>query len=352
MNYDSIDNTDNLSGKQKLVFWVLFIGLMVLAVYGCYVFLSRQVYDLSLWQKLIEDPDHRLAPDEKKGINADGIRSKREAEDFIESDFNIIFSGDSYTYGHLLGTKQTPPMQFELIANQQLAPMTIRVANFGWSSSSPYLSLRLLKDIGKKYKPDLVIFILDATDFKDDHFYSSVIEKKSGYEFIVDHPLLAHFPRKIALATDNYTGWHERWLGYPGSGNYFLFHQPYQKSLPFFESTYQNLVEMNKYVSEQLGAKFIVFAPPRHWQYTDKESPLSWERHNYTPMSEHVLNNFAFWDEKAGEAPFPIVSLLEDFQSSSVYPTTFKKDSHWNPQGARFAAHTMFEHCLKLQCFD
>lgn len=335
---------------KKTAYWFIFIGLLALAGYASFRFLSDQIFGLILWQKLIEDPDHRWKPHERIDINSDGLRSFREAADFKTEDFNIIFAGDSYTFGHLLSAEQAPPMQFEKIAAEKFPGNPVKVVNFGWSSSSPYLSLRLLKDKAAAYKPDVVIFLLDTTDFKDDFFYRNVIEKRGAYKFIVEHPLLAHFPRQIARKTDGFTHWQEKWLGYPDYSNYFLFHQPYEQSLPFFDNTYETLNQINLYVTSELGAKFIVFVPPRHWQYTDKESPQSWERHNYVPMSEYVLNNYRYWNEKSKIASFPIISLLEDFKETTLFPTTFEKDSHWNPDGARLAAELIFERCKKFGC--
>lgn len=336
---------------KQTVFWLVFVALLALAGYAVFRFLSDQLFGLIRWQALIEDPDHRWKPHERDDINSDGLRSAREAGDFKADDFNIIFAGDSFTFGHLLSSEQSPPMQFEKIAMERLPATPVKVVNFGWSSSSPYLSLRLLKDKGPAYKPDLVIFLLDVTDFKDDFFYRNILEKRGPYKFIVEHPLLAHFPRQIARKTDGFTHWQENWLGYPDYSNYFLFHQPYEKSLPFFDNTYEILKQMDIYVTNELGAKLVVFVPPRHWQYTDKESPRSWERHNYVAMGEHALNNYRYWNEKSANATFPIISLLEDFKSTTVFPTTFEKDSHWNPDGARFAAEQIFAHCQKLDCF-
>jgi hypothetical protein len=339
--------------NRERVFWVIYILLLTLVGYYFYRFISVEIYDFILWQKLIEDPDHRWKPHEREDINSDGIRSYHEAKDFQPGDFNILFSGDSYTFGHLLPAGQSTPMQFEKIAVQAFPDKHIKVVNFGWSSSSPYLSLRLLRDKAAKYHPKLVIFILDMTDFKDDYFYQHVIEKIGPYKFIVEHPYLSHFPRKIAQDFDNTTHWQESWLGYPNYSTYFVAHQPYEKSLPFFNATYHNLVAMNDFVTHELGAKFVVIIPPRHWQYTDKESPLSWERHAYVALGPYVLNNFRYFDQKAKEAPFTIVSLLEDFKRTTVFPTTFERDSHWNPDGAKLAAQLIFDHCQKeAHCFD
>lgn len=329
-----------------------FAAILLLSAWGLYKILAREVFDYVLWQKLVNDPDHRHKPHEADDINADGIRSAREAAAFKTDSFNVVFLGDSYTYGYQLTPEESPPMQFEKLASSRLPERDIRVANFGWSSSSPYLSLRLLKDIGKKYHPDLVILVLDVTDYKDDFFYSGIIEKRGAYRFIVDHPLLAHPVRKIARLTDAHTGWQQRLLGYPDSSTYFLFHQPYEQSVPFFDRTYENLVEINRFTTKELGARLLVFIPPRHWQYTDKESPQSWEQHNYEALGPHVLNNFIYFQQKSPTAPFPIIPLIDDFRNSAVFPTTFEKDSHWNAQGANLAAELMLNHCLVLKCFD
>jgi len=174
----------NADSKRKL-FWLAYALLLFVVGYGALQLLWGEIYDLMLWQKLIEDPDHRWKPHEREDINSDGIRSYREASAFKPDDFNIIFSGDSYTFGHLLSAEQSTPMQFEKIVQAAFPHKVIKIANFGWSSSSPYLSLRLLRDKAEKYHPDLVIFILDLTDFKDDFFYQHVIEKTGNYKFIV-----------------------------------------------------------------------------------------------------------------------------------------------------------------------
>ena len=337
--------------SRQTVFWLLFLLVLSLSGYGAYRLLAAEIFGYTLWNKLIQDPDHRWKAHERPDINSDGLRSYEEADAFHPEDFNIIFAGDSFTFGHLLSAEQSMPSRFQELVDASSARPRIHVVNFGWSSSSPYLSLRLLQDKGAKYKPDLVILLLDATDYKDDFFYRGVIEKRDAFKFIVEHPLLSYYPRHLSGLTDSWTHWHEKWLGYPSYSNYFLFHQPLEKSRPFFDGTYEILLAMNEYVTRELGAKFVVFIPPRHWQYTDKESPKSWERHGYVALGPYVLNNFIYFEEKRSAAPFPLVPLLEDFKASPVFPTTFEKDSHWNPDGARLAAEIIYQHCQQIGCF-
>ena len=53
-----------------------------------------------------------------------------------------------------------------------------------WVSSSPLLNLRLLRDVGHKYRPDLVVYSLDMTDFRDDLHYEHALE--AGDELLED----------------------------------------------------------------------------------------------------------------------------------------------------------------------
>jgi hypothetical protein len=133
-----------------------------------------------VWQEkisLINDIDHRLKPN-IEGNNSDGIRCNKEPDAFAPEHLNIIFLGDSFVYGKKVPTKYIFPQRFERMANSYCNPeLTVNVANFGWTSSSPYLSFRLLKDIASKYNPDIVFLCIDMTDFHDDLKYQSVIKR-------------------------------------------------------------------------------------------------------------------------------------------------------------------------------
>lgn len=89
---------------------------------------------------------------------------------------------------------------------------------------------------------------------------------------------------------------------------------------------------------EELGAKYALVVFPRSYQYSDRESPRSWEAGEYEPLGEYVLEPFRYLDEIRGGFDFPVYSLLPDFQNTNVYPTCFPNDPHWNPAGARLAA--------------
>jgi hypothetical protein len=116
--------------------------------------------------------DHRMVPNAERRINSDGVRFASEAEDLTDDDFVVLFLGDSFTYGTLLEYEESYPYRFEALARERPGLGNVRAVNCGWLSSSPLLNLRLLRDVGHKYRPDLVVYSLDMTDFHDDLHYA------------------------------------------------------------------------------------------------------------------------------------------------------------------------------------
>ena len=55
------------------------------------------------------DLDHRMKANPAAGINSDGIRCPVEASDFTADTFNIIFLGDSFTFGSYVNDEVTYP---------------------------------------------------------------------------------------------------------------------------------------------------------------------------------------------------------------------------------------------------
>src|SRR5262249_440735 len=125
---------------------------------------------------LVRNPDHRLRANTSE-TNADGLRTRKEAHDFTDDAMNTAFLGDSFVFGAREFPQLALPAQLERLLQARHPECKVNVANFGWVSSSPYLSLRLLKDIGRKYAPDLVLLGVDMTDFHDDLKYRLLVER-------------------------------------------------------------------------------------------------------------------------------------------------------------------------------
>lgn len=293
-----------------------------------------------------------MKPGDFPDLNSDNIRSLREADDIEIGDFNIILLGDSYVYGYALSEDEAPPAQLEALLREYYGTERINVWNFGWTSSSPYLSLRLLKDIGRKYQPHLVVLNLDMTDFKDDFFYRSVLERQGLFHYFDRFPALVAQAKFLTYRWSFLGSLHERWFGYPAENDYFVTRQPMKHSRLYFDTVLESLAQLHQYSRDELGVPFVVFFPPRHWQYTDREAPNSWERGGFDELGPYALEPFYYFDAVRADLPYAFVPLLEDFRQSEDFPLNFRADSHWNPLGARVAAQMMFRHCLALGCFQ
>ncbi len=330
----------------RIVHALTLLAVLCTVSYGT----AFQVMQAEIFAKVVRDPDHRMQASDKhfSGLNSDNIRSTHEGIDIKDSDFNIVFLGDSFIYGFLMPEEKSPPAQLENILRERFHRNDINVINFGWTSSSPYLDLRLLKDIGKKYKPDLVLLALDMSDYRDEWFYRGVIEQRGFYHFVVQYPRLASWLKNllewIAPAWDA----HKLLFGYSGTGGYFVARQPLEKSQHLFDAIYETLLAIHEYSSQELHVPLAVFVPPRHWQYTDKEAPDTWERGSFDALGPYALENFRYFDDKKSTAPFPLITMLEDFRQTDRFPLNFQKDSHWNKHGAQFFAERVAAHCEQL----
>jgi len=297
----------------------------------------------------VNNIDHWNDP-RRPDINSDLIRSRFEAGHFRPEDFNIIFLGDSYVFGWLLPPEKSFPRQFEKIAREKYPGKNIKVANFGWVSSSPLLSLRLLKKIGAKYHPDLVILCVDMTDFQDDIKYDKLLKRRGIYRLLDLCPMTVLALKKL-LQTPGLGTLHERLYGFPPR-RYFITEQPLEKSERWLTSIRENIDMINRFCRKELGADFILMILPRSFQYSDRECPENWEKEEYTPLGEYSLEPFKYFEEIKGKVEYPVYSLLADFRHTSVFPTCFYDDPHWTEAGARVAAEAIFKHCRRAGCFE
>lgn len=324
------------------------LALVSLAVaLGIAEFVSRKIYADHV-EKLI-DVDHRPKPN-RSGTNADGIRSKVDPNDLRAEDVNVIFLGDSFAYGVKSDAAHALPQRLERIARAALSGRTINVLNFGWSSSSPFLSLRRLHDIGRKYKPDAVILLVDGTDFYDDIAHRKYIAKQGIYAMLDYVPGLFYVLRTAAKRrlSDDAT---ESLLGLP-SNRFFAYDQPLSESRPLLGSIADSIDAIADFTHDQLGARFYLVLSARHFQYSDRESPKNWENDSYTQLGRYVLEPDRYFEEQFGNRKFSYLSLLPAFQATSVFPTTFEDDPHWTDGGTQVAADAILAFCLERGCFD
>jgi len=291
------------------------------------------------------DVDHRMKPDKAKGINPDGLRCAYEAGDFTRDTFNIIFLGDSFTYGQGLEQPDTAfPQAVERLVGETHPARRVRTINFGWVTSSPLLSLRLLLDVGAKYKPSLVILALDITDFHDDIRYAYCDREDvldvSPIEFVLARTGLGDAYGQLKQRWE----WARHWQRLVGENilvpadHYFIVNQPLDASRPFLGDVESNIRAIARYCNRELQAPFILVLLPRYIQTSDKECLHDNDRRRYTVFGRYVNEPERWLSEFRQRVNFPCHSLLEDFKAATAFPLCFDTDPHWTPLGHQVAA--------------
>lgn len=271
--------------------------------------------------------------------NSDNVRDEREAWAFTPEGFNIVFLGDSFTYGELLETDQTIVRVAERVLDAAFAA-EVRCANFGWTSSSPLLTWRRLVAIGDKYSPDMVVQCVDMTDFQDDVKYANMLEGRGLYG------VYDRIPLTLKILSRYTPGLFQRWWKRTNDNvpvqRFFPTELPLEETRPFLMPLVENLNRIHAWCAER-KIPFVVFVLPRHYQYSDREAPRSWEKGRYQPLGPNSLAPFRFFEEIGPSLPYPVHSLLGTFQETEVFPTCFDHDPHWNAEGARIAGEAIAE---------
>lgn len=288
------------------------------------------------------DPDHRLRPlDSGIGTNSDGLRYRLEAHEITDSDMTVLFCGDSFVFGPNVGRERALPRLFERGMQEFLETDRIHVVNAAWPSASPLLALRLLRDVGARYRPDLVLYGFDMSDFRDDLMYRNLIERKGIYRMVDPMPASLWLVGRgaKAIAPDELY----RAVFRMPKDRFFVVNRPLDETRQDLMPVWRTLVEINRFCCEELNAGFRLIVLPRNFQYSDRESPYSWERGQYHDLGPFVLEPFRFFDEKATSAPFPIHSLLPAFEATEIFPTCYSGDPHWTPAGTKVAADALVE---------
>ena len=285
------------------------------------------------------DVDHRFpASHPPLETNADGVRTPREAESFEEADANLLFLGDSFTYGLGVAAEEAFPALTAALLRARLGRDDVEAANFGWTSASPLLALRQLEDIGARYRPDLVVYALDMTDFHDDLKYQRMLARRGIYWWYDKVPVtLRTLERRAPRLFERL---HDRFTGDLPRERFFVVARPLEENRRFLQPARANLERLAK-AARELGAGFVLVVLPRPFQYSAAESPESWEAGEYTPLGPFALEPFRWLDEIAGELSFPVLSLLPAFRATTVFPTAQVDDPHWNAAGHRVAAEAI-----------
>ncbi len=304
--------------------------------------------------------DHRMRPYVMEDINGDGIRFRGEASDLDSGQFVVLFLGDSFTYGFHLDYDETYPAQFQDMLARRGCRDVVAV-NMGWTSSSPLLGLRLLKEIGYRYRPDLVVYNLDMTDFSDDLRYEEALAR--GGDLAPDtgavvQKLLAMYLPGLAANLGAFSGLEAplRWRGVArrrpdgrvqrgttfSGEKFFVTNHPLEQTRADIErGVMKNLAALHTFCDEVLHVPMVLVVYPRAYQYSLRESRNNDEKGLYEPLGPYVREPFKYFEEAGGRLPYPVISTLDAFESAADFPLYFDDDPHWTPAGARVAARAV-----------
>ncbi|MCA9447200.1 MAG: SGNH/GDSL hydrolase family protein [Candidatus Omnitrophica bacterium] len=302
--------------------------------------------------------------------NSDGLRTSYEPATFRKHSTRIAILGDSFMFGLGVEPEETVSMVLEKLLNEK-SDRDVAVLNCGVISYSPFLESILFDGVVKKYHPTHTLLFLDATDFGDDTRYlkdASVIDDKIVFEkggnkpfeywgFVVEtflkptiyDPLATPWKwalRKAGLMEEPVDLSLYKTVvtidGKPHYNRFFHYNFPMEKTRPYFEQTYGYIEEIAK-KAEAIGSKFALIVTPRYHHWNNEECPDNWEKHQYRVDEPYEYEYLKFFDEKAKDAPFPILNLLPAFQATDRFPLVFSYDPHWNAEGHHFVAEQTYD---------
>lgn len=129
----------------------------------------KYYYELKPSTEIIDEPEW-LGYQAKYTYNSDGLNERFDYEVEKPSDtFRIITLGDSFTYGQFVNTKDNWTERLEILLNGSLEVDSkikkFEVINLGVAGFDVRYLVKRYKDIGAKYKPDMVIWFESGEGF-------------------------------------------------------------------------------------------------------------------------------------------------------------------------------------------
>ncbi|HNR30936.1 MAG TPA: GDSL-type esterase/lipase family protein [Candidatus Hydrogenedentes bacterium] len=313
--------------------------------------------------------------------NEDGLRSTYSRADFAAHPTRIVMMGDSFTYGYGVRQEYAFPEAAQRLIRGRLGRDDVAVLNAGIVSYSPFLANLLFDGVVRAYKPQLVLYFLDATDFGDDYFYAAqaqhdgdrvsfdIDERRQFYYGVLGELAYKALERPPASRLVDWAAWPKTFLArrlWPGGADaakgyydfdltidgvrqgtrYFIYKHPLEKLRPYFEATLEHVNRLERQV-RAAGAAFVLVIVPRFHHWNPNESPEYWERDEYRVDEPHQFAYFEFFDEVKDRLPYPVFSLLPAFQATDEYPLTFRRDAHWTEDGHDFVARVVTDHLIE-----
>ena len=97
--------------------------------------------------------------------NSLGWRGRREYREAKQTDYRVLFLGDSFTYGTGVNDDQTFAARVE--KDLRAGRMSVEVLNAGAPGKGTDYALKCFQTLGRKFHPDLTVLGFFANDFQD-----------------------------------------------------------------------------------------------------------------------------------------------------------------------------------------
>ena len=313
--------------------------------------------------------------------NEDGYRTSYSRADFVKKEVRIAVMGDSFVFGLGVARGEPWPRKLERLLRDRFAGRDVGVLNAGIISASPIMAVPLYDGIVRHYEPQIVFYMLDATDIGDDLKYGKTI-RMDGERMYFDlsefrptvmdigpyhgalHQIarpysdylldVLRYPYDVArvLLFDAkmelkpliaYAEFSLTINGVNETDRFFIYRHSIEYTRPYLEDTLGYVTKLAERV-EASGATFVFIVTPRYQHWNPNEAPEDGEARLHSPDDPYRYEYLEFFDRAAGRVDFPVLNLLPAFQATSRFPLVLHNDPHWNADGHMFVAERMAEY--------
>lgn len=316
------------------------------------------------------------------GSNAQGMRGPADYSYEKKTPLRVAVLGDSYTFGVGVQPDETFCARLQAKADRA-APGRVEFLNFGVPSFSPVLEYLYLRNETLKYKPDLVIVMLDLCDVQDDYNYEQhlvyapdgsilacdplrtrgswdawqFLKTRSVLCSVLDEKVVQSYRKMRTIGFAEYFKNKKRHvrnkteiLLNPDIDNIefdrFLFMR--EKKNPEIVSRHwertAKYLKMIKDLCDRNGVRMALAAYP----YGQEVGTNQWEKgREYWAFDKDKVYDasrpFGAVRAFAAKNDVPFTSLLEPMLAAASERLYYRNDGHWTAAGHRVAADALFD---------
>ncbi len=302
-----------------------------------------------------------------------------EKEDGV---FRIAFLGDSFVFGQGVKADETASSFLEALLTTS-GTRRYEVCNFGVNSYSPILEYIYLKKEAAKYRPDLVILMMDIADVQDDYYYephllygkdgdisgcdpfkrsgkpdwAALCKKYSRLFFMLDQKLFQSFRKIGAIGPLDYvsnklTGRRNKTeilLNRSADAIYFdkflMFREGKDRRIVMrhWARTAKYLALIKKYLDEH-GIEFILVTYPYGHQVGGRQWSQGRAYWGFEPGRVYdPAEGFAIIEDFTRRERIGFINLYDALVRHKDEILYFDRDGHWTKRGHEVVGRALFD---------